>query len=77
MDRVEFNAQHIFHRVKSIAIEFHFSIHQVVDKPARSLCLVRWHPPPSGFFKLNTDGSSLGNLGLAGAGGLLRNSDGS
>lgn len=30
-------------------------------------------PPPLGFFKLNTDGSSLTNPGVAGAGGLTRN----
>ena len=77
MDGVEFNAQSIFHRAKSMAIEFHFSLPQVVDKPARKYCLVGWHPPPLWFYKLNTDGSSLGNLGLASAGGLHRNSDGS
>ena len=77
MEGIEFNAQYIFHRAKSIAIEFHFSIPQVVDKPAKSVYSVRWHPPPLGFFKLNTDGTSLGNPGLASAGGLLRNSDGS
>ena len=28
--------------------------------------------PPDPYIKLNTDGSAIGNLGLAGAGGLLR-----
>ena len=28
--------------------------------------------PPFPYLKLNTDGSALGNLGLAGAGGVLR-----
>ncbi len=32
--------------------------------------LVKWHVPPSGWAKLNTNGSSLGNPGLAGGGGV-------
>ncbi|KAL0291574.1 UNVERIFIED_CONTAM: putative ribonuclease H protein [Sesamum calycinum] len=40
--------------------------------------IVRWRAPsPSpSWFKLNTDGSSLGNLGLAGAAGIIRDSAG-
>ena len=48
-----------------------------MDKPIKNITLVRWYPPPSGFFKLNTDGSTLGNPGLASAGGLIRKSYGS
>lgn len=33
---------------------------------------VAWKAPPHGAVKLNTDGSSHGNPGMAGAGGLLR-----
>ncbi|GLT62320.1 hypothetical protein SLA2020_349680 [Shorea laevis] len=33
---------------------------------------VGWAAPSSGFIKLNTDGSALGNPGLAGAGGVFR-----
>ena len=41
-----------------------------------SLVLVSWaHPPPS-FVKLNTSGSSLGNPGCAGFGGLIRDEGG-
>ena len=29
--------------------------------------------PPNPFIKINTDGSALGNLGIAGATGILRN----
>ena len=33
-------------------------------------------PPPSGALKLNFDGSALGNPGLAGVGGVIRNEEG-
>nr|POE64125.1 putative ribonuclease h protein [Quercus suber]POF10141.1 putative ribonuclease h protein [Quercus suber] len=35
---------------------------------------VQWFPPPNNWFKLNSDGSSMGNLGKAGEGGIIRNS---
>ncbi|GLT45320.1 hypothetical protein SLA2020_191580 [Shorea laevis] len=35
-----------------------------------------WDPPPSSWFKLNTDGSTIGNPGYAGCGGLIRDSQG-
>ena len=37
---------------------------------------VRWLPPPFSWMKLNSDGSSMGNPGLAGGGGLIRNENG-
>lgn len=33
---------------------------------------IRWERPRSGWRKLNTDGSSLGNPGLVGGGGVIR-----
>ncbi|XP_021299308.1 heterogeneous nuclear ribonucleoprotein D-like isoform X2 [Herrania umbratica] len=36
----------------------------------------RWERPPRRFFKLNSDGSSAGNPGKAGAGGIIRNDQG-
>ena len=43
-----------------------------VASSIHSLVLVRWLLPSYGFVKLNTDGSSLGNLVCAGFGGLIR-----
>ncbi|XLT60596.1 hypothetical protein S245_053503 [Arachis hypogaea] len=40
------------------------------------MMLVRWVPPSEGAIKLNVDGSSRGNPGRAGCGGLLRDQDG-
>ncbi|KAK7858798.1 putative ribonuclease h protein [Quercus suber] len=37
---------------------------------------VKWTPPPLHWFKPNSDGSSLGNPGLAGGGGIIRDSAG-
>ena len=42
----------------------------------RNKTQVRWLNPPSNWFKLNSDGSSRGNLGLAGGGGLIHNDKG-
>ena len=38
--------------------------------------MTEWAPPQAGWLKLNFDGSSWGNPGLAGFGGLLRTSTG-
>jgi hypothetical protein len=46
---------------------------------ANKHCVVRhvcWYPPPEGYIKVNVDGSSFGNPGNAGFGGLLRNDNG-
>ena len=43
---------------------------------SRSLIQVKWLPPPLNWFKLNSDGSSMGNPGLAGGGGIIRDSVG-
>jgi len=37
---------------------------------------VKWNKPPDGWFKLNLDGSSLGNPSLAGGRGLIWNENG-
>ncbi|KAL0333095.1 UNVERIFIED_CONTAM: putative ribonuclease H protein [Sesamum calycinum] len=42
----------------------------------RAPSIVRWQVPSPSWFKLNTDGSSIGNPGLAGAAGIIRDSAG-
>lgn len=44
--------------------------------PPRFTIQVKWNKPPAGWFKLNLDGSSLGNPSLAGGRGLIRNENG-
>ena len=36
---------------------------------------IKWTPLPLGWYKLNSNGSSEGNPGKVGGGGLIRNSD--
>ncbi|KAL0381240.1 UNVERIFIED_CONTAM: putative ribonuclease H protein [Sesamum angustifolium] len=42
----------------------------------RAPSIVRWRTPSPSWFKLNTDGSSFGNPGLARAAGIIRDSAG-
>lgn len=49
-----------------VAILQRLDISVLSPKP-RQVCVVWWIRPPQSWMKLNSDGSSLGNLGLAGA----------
>ena len=40
-----------------------------------SILSIRWSPTLAGMFKLNFDGSVMGNPGRAGIGGVIRNCD--
>ena len=48
----------------------------VTDCIASAARLVKWVWPSQGFIKLNVDGSSMDNSGLAGFGGLAYGDDG-
>ena len=37
---------------------------------------VRWNKPPPGWCKLNIDGTTLGNPGKSGGGGIIRDNVG-
>ncbi|GAA0172943.1 hypothetical protein LIER_41426 [Lithospermum erythrorhizon] len=43
-----------------------------VFKPQKLARTIKWTPPPEFVYKLNTDGASKGNPGMAGCGGLIR-----
>ncbi|KAH6808270.1 hypothetical protein C2S51_029378 [Perilla frutescens var. frutescens] len=45
--------------------------------PLKNMVSVIWRPPPSGWIKINTDGSSQGAPGKMATGGVFRHSDGS
>jgi ribonuclease HI len=66
----------VLKRAKSLAIDFFFSLPTKGDKLAKSDTLIGWQHSPHDFVKLNTDGSVLGNPGLASPGGILRDSNG-
>ena len=46
------------------------------NAPRMTTKLIKWEKPASEWVKLNTVGSSLGNPGIAGCGGLVRDEDG-
>ena len=58
------------------ATEYHFLAGLVHHNRVKTPQFIRWQFPPNPFIKLNTDDSVIGNPGLAGAGGFLRNTSG-
>ena len=57
----------------SFASEFFYLISRISKVKNMVPTPIKWSPPPLGWFKLNTNGSSLGNPGLAGGGDVIRN----
>ena len=58
------------------AFEYSFCAVPAKEPVVRIVRAIRWSKPVAGWLKLNTDGSSLGNPGLARGGGLIRNEEG-
>ncbi|PKI70141.1 hypothetical protein CRG98_009473 [Punica granatum] len=49
---------------------------RVLPNAASEWRLIRWERPPAGWLKLNSDGATRGNPGLAGAGGIIQDEHG-
>uniref|UniRef100_A0A2N9F8F6 RNase H type-1 domain-containing protein n=1 Tax=Fagus sylvatica TaxID=28930 RepID=A0A2N9F8F6_FAGSY len=62
--------------ILSFASEFFCLMGDKSNSKFVSSIAVKWVPPTLGRAKLNTDGSSLGNPGVAGGGGVIRDSCG-
>lgn len=60
----------IFHSAKSLTYIPVAYLHQHISR-GRIWKYVSWKPPEKGWTKLNTDGATEGNPGLACAGGLI------
>ncbi|XP_057419022.1 uncharacterized protein LOC130713254 [Lotus japonicus] len=77
--RFVFASQHlVVHKVVREARELWLLIADTYHRGATSPTVrwVRWQPPRENFVALNTDGSSLGNPGAAGIGGVVRSEHG-
>ena len=64
----------LVHSSVNVATKYHFLPGPVHHSRIKISQFIWWQFPPDPFIKLNIDGSAIGNLGLVGAGGLLRNS---
>ena len=70
-------SQHqIIQKVVQCATKFFFLVYPTKKMKIGIPRIIKWNSLLEPLIKLNTNGSSLGNPGLAGAGGLLRNSSG-
>lgn len=59
-----------------LATEFHYCLGKGQISKRHSVIPVCWDKPQVGWFKLNSDGASFGNLGKAGGRGLIWDSHG-
>ena len=67
---------HLAKEIVQRAFEYNFCAAPAKEPIVKIVRPIRWSKPEAGWLKLNTDGSSLGNPGLAGGGGLIRNDEG-
>ena len=67
---------HLAKEIVQRAFEYYFYAAPAKEPVVKIVRPIRWSKPIAGWLKLNTDGSSLENPGLAGGGGLIRNEEG-
>ena len=58
----------------SQALEYFFYVGKIKMQWSMVVIPVKWNKPLPGWYKLNIDGASLGNLGRVRGGGLIRDS---
>lgn len=58
--------------IRSMAMDCFFCVGRVKHTSGKFPIKVRWKKPDLNWFKLNTDGLALDNLGLAGGDGIIR-----
>ena len=62
--------------MKAVLKEFYAIVPNEPNKPCRVQIQVKWTKPPTGWVKLNTDGTMYENPVKVGGGGALRSSSG-
>ena len=63
--------------INRCALEYFYCVGKPLGMKRKIVKQVRWEKPCTDWLKLNTDGAYMGNTGLAGGGGLLRDKNGS
>lgn len=71
-----FNLDAILIKILSTATDLFHSLPSKLTSTPRPIRHIGWTHPPSGFFKLNSDGSAHGNPGCACAVAIIRDSHG-
>ena len=73
--KIVFKSSHPNHdllkEVQATTFEFFFCVARSIIGKRKHSINVRWSKPDPGWYKFNTDGSSLSNLGMVGGGGLI------
>ena len=68
--------QNLYKDIIQAASEYMFYAGKVGRRLIKEVVLAKWNSPSIGWYKLNLDGSSLGNPRRASGGGLIRDSNG-
>ena len=68
--------QNLWSSITHATTEYIFRVGKPSKAMTKEVRRVRWMRPSNGWVKLNTDGSSLGNLGRASGSGLIRDANG-
>ncbi|OMO90214.1 Endonuclease/exonuclease/phosphatase [Corchorus olitorius] len=71
------NFAHVVESTRNQIVEFFACSNMANNTSNKRTILIGWVPPPEGYIKINTNGSSQGNPWKAGAGGIIRDSAGS